>query len=900
MHYENRSIDMAYLGYKQNINLYTKYLNDYEKVNMKVYKKIYKYVYKFLNNELSKLNLQNIIENFEINIITQDYLIYNLHNLIKSNIRYKQRLHRFISDNINNYKISNSFVVYLSLLYDDFLDCYHDNVVNDNNPYISLCGIFLNYSEGEFIHYIRNLLKDNIINNSIFSFLIEFLNKFVNFKNIHLYIPLFIDYYMDNLSSEEDDETEILTNIYNNLRIRNLNNNSSYFYKEIIKDKSTIGCVLKFLVKYIDCKFKGDYGKDQEFIDNLNLMYNLLKDLNNDKLNIYEYKIMINIYMNIVIKFSSDINIMKKIDGILKYMITSISEKTILYNNFTVAENVTIKYLCGDNYIEELSTDDYKSINYDILIYVLRIINSDNEDIIIRRVTLFVEKFKNYIIDKLKQNEIDNIVHYLTHIVNVMLKKDYVYYNKLYLVTNFILSNSRNNFYKLNYRLCKNIIGKSDSRYNLSFEGDSFYNKLISGNPCKYVDVRNEYIYGSNILLVKKDEILQEKIFLVNYFKDYLNSNIKDRAFYRNRYYSYLCKAKYFDLYKFDILDEFKDLNNTNILNKIDSECEFLIYNSPHEVGIKLGVILSLLFSYDKYMCVYSDIILKVHWGDIFYYVSNKYDILHNECLEHFSYVFKIKFMLMSKYKDRIFKNINFRNDSIYEEILTLINQTKSNLDLGVFIYLIVFSNYKCDLSDSVNMLTLKIKTLINIFKLIDIEYLDYDKEFYNKLKFYLKLYCKEFLSFTQFKILDELRSIIEDKLYKNYKIGIKDIDSYEKENTNNDKYSDLMKYIDSILYDNLSNDYFDKVIQIENVNLILDLIDNEPKLYSPYLKCIKNYILHNDKHNLEEIYTYGLINKEIIRVFLKILLSYPRILSYILNDKDQLVIYKRMVGFLY
>ena len=120
---------MSYIGYSDKFHVFTKIISDIvldketDILNDNNYLKYYNKICDYLNLYIDENDLIAFINCNKFPIIKAELMIYNLNNLIEKNVEYKQRLHKFISNNIRLFS-KNIVVSILALLFDDFLNYY--------------------------------------------------------------------------------------------------------------------------------------------------------------------------------------------------------------------------------------------------------------------------------------------------------------------------------------------------------------------------------------------------------------------------------------------------------------------------------------------------------------------------------------------------------------------------------------------------------------------------------------------------------------------------------------------------------------------------------------------------------------------------------------------------------
>ena len=194
---------MAYIGYSEHIPLFTKLLvdefgSDYEGDSYLIY---FENIRSYLYGDISSNDLLEFFDNSNFCIFELDHLIKNINDIIEKNISYKQKLNKFLFENINSEASDNRGISIksLSLMFDDFMDIYNENIFDYESFYISIFGVFINLSQEKFMEFIYDIIKYNSLTFDDFYFLINFLKDMVEFKYLDKYVKEFILYSEDYL-----------------------------------------------------------------------------------------------------------------------------------------------------------------------------------------------------------------------------------------------------------------------------------------------------------------------------------------------------------------------------------------------------------------------------------------------------------------------------------------------------------------------------------------------------------------------------------------------------------------------------------------------------------------------------------------------------------------------------
>lgn len=863
------------------------------RIDDKKCRKIFKYLCKYLELDICENNLLNILKGINFNIYTIDTTLKSLDKLIKENITYKQRIYNLVYYNIISDKNMNVFLLYVSLLFDDFSDMYFD-IRDDGYFHVRLLGLFINLDKAELVLYINKVLNEEFISHSLFYFLIDFLHNFIDFQFIVQYLSSILYRYNKNFynTTISDHLSEIIYRIF---KINYLFDDVWLEYRYLfIENKEVILIILEYLSNYIYFMDRSKINYDK-FDFNLGIIYNLLQYLCNTKLTIKDYETCLYLYINIIIRYRDcKKSILCNIESSIRCLLSPIL-RNYGHEKISNISSITISYLNKENYIDHLYSISKKSfISSSDIMHVLTLIYSES-DSMKEYIINFVDRFDIDFFKSYSYKELNTIISYLITVVNCIIENS-LDISGLNNVIELILTYSNEELYDLNYKLLRNIIMRCCPEVNLSFEGVSFYSRIKNFNKILQDKLDREYLYARYIFVDKSSECNEEKQNIVDYISEYFRSIPEDRYRFRDRYYKYLINTKYFDLYKFEILEYFKKIDYDELLN----ECNFLIYNSTDEQAFKLGIVLSLNFCECIYEDVYKKSIRVLSWGDIFYEIYIRYKILYNESINHKSYNFLIRFKFRQNYAYRHFKNLRDRNKIIVKDIQYIMNNYVYKLNSNIFIYSILFSDYDFDKHDSINILTLKLKVLIKLIKgELSYKILE-DRNLYNKLRFYLRLYCRRFISFTQFKVLDELRQAIKISTYDNQEIINKGIET-EYNNKDNKLVYDMnsiyiTRWIDEIMNSDLANNYFKSMFYSEDIGFIIEIMDNEDSFYNRELNLFYNYIRNYNIYALNEIYQVSVTNCVIAKTFIRILSYYPEVLLFTLNNNETLIVYKKIV----
>lgn len=907
---------MSYIGYSDKFHVFTKIISDIvldketDILNDNNYLKYYNKICDYLNLYIDENDLIAFINCNKFPIIKAELMIYNLNNLIEKNVEYKQRLHKFISNNIRLFS-KNIVVSILALLFDDFLNYYKSCILSGNNFYISLFGMYISLEDNEFLQLISSILEDVILDENEFYFLLLFLSDAVDFTSYNKYIKNFIDYYSfhKELGLQKTNYLSIV--IYEIFRIDSF---FSYMWEDrkenLIKNKEFLLNLLNLLISYhLECKCDFLIKQDNENIETyFELIYKLLISLFEFEVDDFEYKILLDICEYIILDdLDFESNSIKKIRDVVSCILKPYYDKLEIcskeeLNISDYNKKVILLWLFQEDYIYVLDeVIKFNLVKYEFVIIILKLIFGDMLDNRVRYLLKFNETLLLNI-DLFSDEEIKEIVNYMLWILKDILKYDNNGNLLSILLTVFKYSTfSDDSIYEL-----INIIFdiKSMISNSLIFDGKSFYNNLLENSSVIYCRLDREYAYAKNIFTRYNSKILDERDRLIFYLKSYLSCSNRENREKRITYYSYLLTLKYFDLYKFEIKSYFEPIKYR--YNKLKSEISFLIYDAIHEEGFKLGIILSLLFKSDEYIDVYKSVVNKVSWGDIFYGIYQIYgdEIVElSDLMNHSCYIFRIKFKLISIYGSTRFKSLNKRNAVIREKIFEDLNAFTGKLNSYVFIYSIIFSDYYSDKTSSINILTLNLKTIL---KLINEDLNDdiiFDSYIYYKFRFYISLYCNKIISYTQIQTLDHIIKTLRNKFFDiNKGIVVKEIENdigYKNLISGKNiksEYNDILYFLDKVINGVKTSDYYDEIFYSENIELITSILNSEKKFYNKEMELFYSYIETINFFILDKIYLCSLNKPIIAKVFIKVLNNYPIVLYKTLNDNNKFYIYKKIV----
>lgn len=906
---------MSYIGYSDKLPVFTKIISlvnkdkENDALNNRDYFKYYNKICDYLNQKIDENDLIHFIQSNKFPIIKTELLIYNLNNLIKKNIENKKRLHKFISNNIHLFSQSEILSI-MSLLFDDFLENYESCILVSNNFYISLFGIFVSSNNDEFLCSISVILRDTVMQGNEFYFLILFLSEVVDFDIYHKYLKFFVDYYLFYRESSLQSNNHLCVVIYEIFRI------DCFFSsmweierKELVKNKGFVLNLLNLLILYhqesaYDILTKHGMDSIEDYFE---LMYQLLICLFEFEVDEAEYNISLNIYEYIILDYlefdGASIKGLKNIlFSILSQYLNDASiyfqEKSKIYD---YNKEVILFYLFKKDYIslfEELVK--LELVNYEFMIIVLKLIFCETHD---NRLS-YLLRFNDILINNkrlLNNNEIENVFNYILWILNDILKSyDNIEKMSPIILTVFKYSNFTNdNIYEL---INKIFDIKFKIKNYLPFEGKPFLDKLIENDGVIYRRLDREYIYIKNLFIRYSNEVLNERDKLIFYLENYLVCTDEKSKEYRIKYYEYILNLKYFDLYKFEVKNYFS--YKKHIYEKLKSEIDFLIYDSANEEGFKLGVILSLLFKCKKYFNLYSKIINKVNWGDIYYEIYNIYGnkILRLDEIEnHSCYIFRVKFKLRSLYGDKRFKNFKIRNFVIKDTVFEYLKTFTGKLNSYLFIYSIIFSNYYSDKTSSINVLTLNLRSIVKLINEDLNNEIIFDSYIYYKFMFYISMYCHDIVSYTQIQTLDYIKKSLKNKFSDmNACIEFKEIENFNnkvKTSRNiNMEYEKIISCIDVIINGVKTSDYYNEIFYAEDIDLITSILNSETKFYNKEMELIYRYIKIRNFNTLNDIYLYSLNKPIIAKVFIKLLNNYPKVLRKTLNNDKNFSIYKKIV----
>lgn len=331
---------MSYIGYSDKLPVFTKIISliskdkESDTLNNRNYSKYYNKICDYLNLKIHENDLIYFIQSNKFPIIKTELLIYNLNNLIKKNIENKQRLHKFISNNIHLFS-QNEILSIIALLFDDFLEYYESCIFASNNFYISLFGIFVSSNDDEFLHSISVILKDTVMQANEFYFLILFLSEVVDFAIYHKYLKFFVDYYLFYRESKLQNNNHLCVVIYEIFRI------DCFFSsmweverKKLVKNRDFVVNLLNLLILYhqesaYDILTKHGMDCIEEYFE---LMYQLLICLFEFEVDESEYKISLNIYEYIILDYLEfDSESIKRLKNILFSILSQCLNNTSIY-----------------------------------------------------------------------------------------------------------------------------------------------------------------------------------------------------------------------------------------------------------------------------------------------------------------------------------------------------------------------------------------------------------------------------------------------------------------------------------------------------------------------------------------------------------------------------------------
>lgn len=903
---------MAYIGYSKQIPLFVKLLvdefgNDYEGDS---YLNYLEKIKSFLIDDISSDELLEFFDKSNFCIFELDHLIKSIDDLIQSNILYKQKLNKFIDENIDSDPPNNRIISLkgLSLLFDDFVDIYNEDIFDYESFYISIFGVFINLSQSKFMEFINDVIKYNSLTFEDFYFLVNFLKDIVEFKYLNKYVKEFILYSEDYLDAIDDSFEHISILMFLTFKLNKkfsdlCKNPKNDFWS---KDKEFIIVILKLFSNY--CREYNLVFIDQideqnkKFIENRDIIYTFLKYLTEFTINKEDCEVILSVYSRLMFDYK-EYESVKKVTKIVRYLVSPIFKHENL--DFLISSNLkqnvinilSFAFLNGINYVDLfINRCNKQGFNKEIGLYILKLILSEEVNTRKDYFIYFVEKLHGYLLDDFIYED-GNLFNYLLWITNDIINSE-VDINGLGIVLN-LLTNNKIHGNKI-YNLINNITYKFDYEFIYSFEGISFYKSILNnGMNVYYGRMDREYFYAKNIfnnnfddLDICKEKNRFEKL-IIKYFKNVNASN-------RNEYYKNLLNNKYFDIYKFEILEKIREYNiDKEILKK---ECDFLIYNSPDEEGLKFGILLSLLFNEKIYEDIYKEIIFKVSYGDIFMRIQEKFKCFNvDEVFNlHKSCVFLVKW--------NIENNKNDDSGKLEEIAYNSLQKYYKKLDIYGFVYIVVLFDYleRMEVFNDVNSNTFRIKTII---KLIDEERDDsitndtFIYEIFNKC---FEVYTRTFVSLTQFEILEFLRTMIENKYMKfNFDIVHKDIElnniNYEGNKIEKFnfrfKYSDVLKKINKVFKSPEADEYYENIFISQNIDLIINILSNERKFYNNtmelFYKCINGY---DNFDTISGIYEKSLENIFIGKVFIKLISNYPNVILNILKNTRLLEIYIKIL----
>lgn len=911
---------MAYIGYSESTTTFTKLLvdefgNDYDGDSYLLYiDKIKEY----LNDEINEKDFLEFLDNSKFCVFELDNLLKETHDIIGENIGYKQKINKLVVENIEQDSLNNRAISIksISILFDDFVDIYNDNIFDYEGFYISVFGIFVNFSQEKFMEFINDIIKYNSLTFDDFYFLINFLRDIVEFKHLKNYTKEFILYCEDYLDVEDDSAEHISILMFlafklNRTIIEIMKSPENDFW---MKDKEFILATLKLFSNY--CREYNSVfieqidDKNEKFIENRDIVYGLLKYLTKIPVNDMDCEVILDIYSRLMfdyIEYSS----VEKVTSIVKYLVSPIfkfdhMEEIMLLNNIDrIINTLSFCFVSKINYVD-LFRKRYEEYGFDLAVctYLLRLILS--EDIYNKKKYISILLNIPGIISNFKNGN-DLIYTYLVWISKDLLH-DREYRYELSLILEILRTSIDSTKFSQMYQLVRNIISNLNSPITYAFEGESFYKKILEGEKEIYKDsLVTEYFYAKNVFLfTRNSDIENEKIKLIDKLKEYfLFPNSKNR----NAYYEFLINTKYFEIYKFEIIDSLSRENINSEILKI--ECDFLIYDSPHINSFKLGLVLSIVVENENYIEVYKNTLFKMTCGDIFRELNYKFRFVDEEYIlsSHKSYTFIIKW---SMYRDLLYSNeeiseINNRINNIRNMIFRCINNYDKKLDSYCFLYIIIFADHSDskDIYNGVNITTLKLRTIMELVEedrsgeILDDEYI------YLIFEKGIKDYVKSFISLTQFEVLDEIYTIIEKKFVRIDKnIQHKEIENNESslDDLNlmcfKNKYREILKYINKVLKSSEANEYYENIFINQDLTTLVSILNNERRFYNETVELFHIYINTLDFLSLNEICKKSSKNSFIAKIFVKLLSEYPNVIKETLEEPEKLELYKEILKY--
>lgn len=904
---------MSYIGYSNEISTFVKILvdefgNDYEGDSYLTY---YDTIVMFLNGDISSEDLIKFFDSSNFCIFELDHLIKNINDFIEKDILYKQKLNRFVADNINIESSNNVdiSVKALSLLFDDFFDIYNENIFDYESFYIPFLGIFRCFSQQKFMEFVAEILKGNSLISYDFYFMVKFLKEFIEFKYLNKYVKEFIVYSQEYID-ENDDDIEYMpilmfvTFKINKILSNMIKNNDFNFWNG---DKKLILATLKLFTKYFkehNILFIDKIDQDNKsFIDNNKIAYMILKYLTNFPINYEDCKIILISYLDLIFDYIEyeEIN---KITEVVKYLVSPVMGDYELDHGINsddineVIMTLTFCFLTGEEYIYLfISRCKNFGFNKKIAFYVLKLILLEDVENKKKFLITFVEKFGKNILEDFNYGD-EALFNYILWITNDLVNKTEKF-EGLSKVVNFLSKRSKFRNSQM-YNLLLNIFDKFKCEKCYIYEGKSFYEYLINTEEnIVYNRLDREYFY-IKYRLIKDDnkKIFSEKESLMNSIENYFNCiNYENR----NNYYEILINADYFDIYKFELLDFIVNLNIDE--SKIKNECDFLIFNSPHEEGVKFGILLSLALDKNYYSKEYSNIFPKVIWGDIFFELYKKFQIDEfSPGFEHDSFNFLVNYEL-NKNKDFLnnaLDNFEDRYLKLKGLIFGKLNVFDKKLNVFSYIYILIFSSkYETD----VNTNTIKLKTIYDLLENDFSNEIIVDEYIYEIFIECFKIYTKSFISLTQFEILESIYKMLEYK-FLNIKsdLSFKDIEldnsTLKDVSTKNFKcqFAEILKDINKIMKSPQADEYYDNLFVSEDLDVIIEILNNEKKIYNETLSLFQDYINGGNLTVLQAIYKKCNKNMFVAKVFIKIMAIYPEILLNTLKDINRYDLYLKIL----
>ena len=906
---------MAYTGYSEYTPVFTKlivneFASDYEGDSYIGY---FENMRLYLNESIDEKTFINFLENSKFCICELDHLMENVNNLIENNIPYKQKLNNFITDNIDPKLSDNKSIAVkaFSLLFDDFIESYSYDIFDYESFYLSIFGVFINLDDQGFMEFISEILKINILTFEDFYFLVNFIKELVEYTYVSKYTREFILYSEDFLDVVDDSLEHISILMFMTFKINKLLQNicNDTEHSIYLEDKKFILVMLKLFSIYCN-EYNSIFidqidEKNKKFIENTNIIYLFLKSLTKFPVNKEDCIVILAVFSKLIFDYV-EYDSMKKVTNIVKYLVSPVIKESDLYeelnkkqlvgNEQEIINILSFSFLMKYDYIKSF-TDKYRNFEYEfdnqICFFILKLILSEDIKLKKERFYGFIENYYVRLLEGINSKE-DNLFSYILWITNDILKDDITFkgISKIYP----LLVRSNRISYDRVYEFAKKIICGLEGEYTYSFEGRSYYETIINSEKTFYQNrIDKEYFYAKYVFLKEYDnEIIKEKNELIKCLLSYFeNRTLLNREIYYNK----LLENKYFDIYKFTIINELQKFNVAEEIVK--NECDFLIYNSPHEEGLKLGLTLSLYISENIYNEVHEKIVYKVNWGDLFYLINYKFkgnyefyvDNLHDSYLFMIKYeLFKLEFLGKYDLTKNIFEiNSDKKDPLIRKTINKYIIEFDDNLNSYDLLYIIISDYYFGNQMDDVDRITLYLKTIIKMINEDEDQNILTDEYIYKIFQKYFKLYTKYFISFTQFEVLEEIYKSFEVR-FKNTDIVYKEIEEYseniEKTEENfKSKYSQILKNINRKLKSSEADDYYENIFVSENINLLIKILSNETKFYNETMSLFHEYLNHGSISTIENIYKKSVQNIFIAKVFIKILSHYPEILYNTLSD---------------